>query len=91
MNDFLDHIVRNESDIMFIVLNTMITSIFAETSIEFTVLVNANRSANQLSISSFDNIGLDVSHGLLFRQKQCSICHKNLDEDVKAAQKRDEM
>jgi len=91
MIDFLDHIVRNEGDIKFQELKTMITSIFTEVGNEFTVLINANRSANQHSVSSFNGIGSDYSSGLLFRQKQCSICHKNLDDGLKTAQQLDEM
>lgn len=83
LNEFLDHIVKNEENIRFKELKDMIISIFTETAIEFTVLINANRSANQLSISSFDKIGNQVSSGILFRQRQCKLCMKYLDEDLK--------
>lgn len=69
LNDFLNHIVRNNESIIFKELKDMIMSIFSETAIEFEMLKSANRSAHQLSISTFDNIGAEVSLGLLFRYR----------------------
>jgi len=51
---------------MFVELRDMILSIFGETNMELTVLLNANRSANLLEIASFNEVGQDISLGLLF-------------------------
>lgn len=80
LSEFLDHMVNKDHEILFKELRDMIVTIFSETSIENQVLMNANRSANQLSIASFDNIGQDVSMGLPFQYRRCLICRRFLDE-----------
>lgn len=47
LSDFLDHIVRHDSDIQYKELSDMINSIFGEISGECLVLLNANRSAKR--------------------------------------------
>ena len=87
LEEFLDHIVQNNNNIQFIEFRDLIMSIFGETAIEFTVLLNANRSANQHSIASFENIGSDLNMGLLYRYRKCKICSRYLDEIVESKNK----
>jgi len=68
---------------MFKELKDMILSIFSETGVEITVLQNANRSANQLSVQSFSNIGSQMSQGILLRYRKCQVCNKYLDDGIK--------
>ena len=68
---------------MFKELKDMILSIFSDTGVEITVLQNANRSANQLSVQSFSNIGSQMSQGILLRHRKCQVCNKYLDDGIK--------
>lgn len=69
LSDFLDHIVRHDENIQFTELRDMIFSIFTETSSECLVLTNANRSANQYTLSSFARANQELSSGILFRYR----------------------
>lgn len=80
LEEFLDHIVTNDQEIMFKELRDMILLIFGETANEHAVLLNATRTANQQDIASFELIGQDVSHGLHFDYRRCLICKRFVDE-----------
>ena len=47
LSDFLDHIVKNDENIIYSELREMILSIFGEINSECVVLLNANRSAKK--------------------------------------------
>lgn len=80
LEEFLDHIVAHDGEIMFKELRDMILLIFGETANEHAVLLNATRTANQQDIASFELIGQDVSHGLHFDYRRCLICKRFVDE-----------
>ena len=69
----------------------MIFSIFTETSSECLVLTNANRSANQYTLSSFARANQELSSGILFRYRECNVCNKYLDEIVNQLKKKNEL
>ena len=87
LNDFLDHIVKHDENIIFEELREMIISIFNEIKGECVVLQNANRSAQKQIVSTFANFGYEYSLGILFRYRQCNVCNKYLDEAVKSQSK----
>jgi hypothetical protein len=82
LSEFLDHIVHENKNIQYKELREMILTIFTETSLEYEMLKNSNKSAQALSTSEFDHIDRSRSSGLLFRFRQCGVCKKMLDEVV---------
>ena len=77
---FLDHIVLMEHDIYFQEFREMILSIFGETALEITVLLNANRSANRQQISLINRDLNKKETGFMVRYRKCMLCKKYLDE-----------
>jgi len=50
---------------------------------EFTVLNNAKRAAKALSLTTHDSIDYHQKKGILFRYRQCNVCHKFLDDEAR--------
>ena len=62
---FLEHIVRQDSNLEFLELKDMILSVFTEASSEFEVLLNARKSAethlNQIFYNKLDQNSCGIS------------------------------